>query len=135
MVEIFCLHDIPKSIISDQNPIFLSTFRKELYKLQGTTLKFNFAYHQESDDQTKVTNRSLKAYLRWFASNNPKIWFKYLHLVEYWFNMSYHSTIGMLVFWALYSRHLYLAAYMEGEMTLDTMETPLLRCHQLLYQF
>ena len=74
-VEIFRLHGFPKSIISNRDPIFMSSFWRELFKLQGTHLKFSSAYHPETDGQSEVVNRSLEVYLRCFASDNPRIWF------------------------------------------------------------
>lgn len=39
------LHGVPTAIISDRDPIFISTFWKELFKSMGTKLKLNTAYH------------------------------------------------------------------------------------------
>ena len=39
-VEICRLHGVPKSIVSNQDPLFLSHFWKELFKFQGTQLKY-----------------------------------------------------------------------------------------------
>lgn len=39
------LHGIPKSIISDRDPLFLSHFWSELFRLQGTQLKMSSSYH------------------------------------------------------------------------------------------
>jgi len=49
LANIFKLHGLPNSIVTDGDPTFTSTFWKELFKLQGTTLKFSSAYHPQTD--------------------------------------------------------------------------------------
>lgn len=102
--EICRLHGIPKSIFLDRDPFFLNAFWKELFRLQGTTLKHSTAYHPEMDGQIKVLNRSLETYLRCFTTDQTKCWFKFLHFVEFWYKSSLHSTIKMSSFEALYGR-------------------------------
>ncbi|KAK2381173.1 hypothetical protein QL285_068802 [Trifolium repens] len=42
--EVVRLHGIPLSIVSDRDPLFMSHFWRELFKLQGTTLKMSSSY-------------------------------------------------------------------------------------------
>lgn len=82
-MEIFKLHGIPKSIISNRDPLFMSSFWRSLFKAQGTTLKFSTAYHLETDGQTEVVNMCLETYLKCFVNDHPRKWFKFLHLAEF----------------------------------------------------
>lgn len=125
-MEIFCLHGCPKSIVSERDAIFMSSFWKELFKIQGTTLKFSSSYHPETAGQTEVVNRSLEIYMRYFVSDAPRSWVRFLHLAEYWYNTSHHSTIGMSHFQAMYGRTPpSLVDFTDGTTTLDSINTTL----------
>ncbi|KAL4558063.1 hypothetical protein LXL04_036259 [Taraxacum kok-saghyz] len=102
--EIIRLHGIPKTIISDQDPIFLSKFWQEIFKMQGSSLRFSSAYHPETDGQTEVVNRSLETYLCCFAADQPKTWSYWLPWAEFWHNTSYHSSTNTAPFEIVYGR-------------------------------
>jgi len=84
--------------------LFHNKFWTALFKAQGTQLKYSTAYHPETDSQTEVVNRTLELYLRYFVSDHPCCWYKFLHLAEFWHNSTYHSAIQMAPFQALYGR-------------------------------
>ncbi|KAL4581633.1 hypothetical protein LXL04_006159 [Taraxacum kok-saghyz] len=102
--DIYRFHGLPKSILSDRDPLFLSHFWIQLFKQLGTKIRHSSAYHPQTDGQTEVVNRCLESYLRAFACDEPKSWHRYLYLAEFWYNTSFHSAIAMTPFKVMYGR-------------------------------
>ena len=47
------LHGLPTTIVTDRDKIFVSAFRKELFKLYDIQLQLSTAYHPQMDGQTE----------------------------------------------------------------------------------
>jgi hypothetical protein len=104
MQHIVKLYGMPKSIVSDRDKVFTSKFWQHLFKMQGTTLAMSSAYHPQSDGQSEALNKCLEMYLRCLTFTNPHIWCKMLHLAQYWYNTSFHTSAAMTPFKALYGK-------------------------------
>ena len=96
--EIVCLHGVPRSIVSDRDVRFMSTFWKTLWHLMGTTLKFSIAFHPQTDGQMEVTNRSLGNLLRCLVQENSASWDELLLRAEFAYNASSHRVTGLSPF-------------------------------------
>ena len=100
--NIYKLHGLPAAIVSDRDRIFTSNFWRELFQSAGVNLHMSSAYHPQSDGQTERVNQCLETYLRCFVHACPSKWSSWLSAAEYWYNTSYHSSIGRSPFEALY---------------------------------
>ncbi|GJU45175.1 ty3-gypsy retrotransposon protein [Tanacetum coccineum] len=133
MHEIYRLHGLPKTIVSDRDPLFLSRFWKELFKLMGTKLVHSSAYHPQTDGQTEVVNRCLEMYLRAFVFDEPRTWARLLYLAEFCYNTSHHSSINMSPFTALYGRDVTsIHDYLPGSTTTGSIENSLLEHQRIM---
>ncbi|PKI77737.1 hypothetical protein CRG98_001861 [Punica granatum] len=102
MDGVFKLHGMPEMIVSDRDPVFLSGFWQEMFKLQGVGLATSSAYHPQSDGQSEIVNKCLETYLRCMTTDKPYTWVKWLPLAEWWYNTTYHIAIKITPFEALY---------------------------------
>ena len=96
------LHGIPKSIVSDRDPRFTSRVWKKIQSDLGTQLKSSLTFHPQTDGQSERTIRTIEDMLRACSLSWPEQWDKQLPLVEFAYNNSYHSSIKMAPFEALY---------------------------------
>jgi transposase InsO family protein len=76
--EIVRLHGIPQSIVSDRDPVFTSTFWKELMRLFGINLQMTTAFHPQSDGQAEAANKVITMYLRCLTGDRPRQWLRWL---------------------------------------------------------
>jgi transposase InsO family protein len=93
MINIYRLHGLPSAMVSDRDRIFTSQLWRELFRLAGVELRMSSAYHPQSDGQTERVNQCMETFLRCFANAVPSKWFDWLHLAEFWYNTSWHSSI------------------------------------------
>ncbi|GAU51985.1 hypothetical protein TSUD_417850, partial [Trifolium subterraneum] len=102
--QIIRLHGIPSSIVSDRDPKFTSRFWESLQEALGTKLRLSSAYHPQTDGQSERTIQSLEDLLRACVLEQGESWDSCLPLIEFTYNNSFHSSIGMAPSEALYGR-------------------------------
>ena len=104
MKEIVSRHGVPVSIVSDRDPRFTSNFWGSLQERMGTQLRLSMAYHPQTDGQSERTIQTLEDMLRAVVMDLKGSWDDHLPLVEFAYNNSYHASIGMPPYEALYGR-------------------------------
>lgn len=102
--EVVRLHGIPVSIVSDRDPLFTGEFWRNLQSALETTLNLSIACHSRNVGQTKRMNRIMENLLRACIMDSKGHWEQHLHLVEFTYNNSYQTTMGMTPFETSYGR-------------------------------
>ena len=100
--HIFPHHGIPSDITSDRGSQFISKFWQRYLQLLHIDSNLSTAYHPESDGQTENVNGVLVQYLRCYTSYEQDDWYDYLHLAEFAYNNSTHSSTLLTPFYANY---------------------------------
>ncbi|KAI3724632.1 hypothetical protein L2E82_36415 [Cichorium intybus] len=100
--EVICRHGFPASIVSDRDSRFTSHFWQSLQKQLGTKVLMSTAYHPQTDGQSERTIQTLEDMLRTCVIDFGGSWEDHLPLVEFAYNNSYHSSIQMAPYEALY---------------------------------
>ncbi|KAL0283299.1 UNVERIFIED_CONTAM: hypothetical protein Sangu_2898200 [Sesamum angustifolium] len=91
--NIYKLHWLLVSIVTDRDKIFTSKFWKELFTLSGGVLGYVLGLS---------STKFLENYLRCMCHQKPKKWAQWLTLAEFWFNTNFHIGLKAIPFQALY---------------------------------
>lgn len=91
------------TIVSDRDAIFTSKFWRALQKELGTKIHLSTTYHPQTDGQSERTIQNVEDMLRACVIDFNK-WNEHLPLVESTYNNSYHLSIKMPPYAALYGR-------------------------------
>nr|GEY87460.1 hypothetical protein [Tanacetum cinerariifolium] len=124
--QVYKLHGLPESTVSDRDKVFLSNFWKALFAELKVKLKLSTAYHPQTDGQTEVVNKSLGCYLRCMCGEKPNEWVKWLFLAEFWYNINYHTSTKTTLYEAVYwqTPHIYVP-YIPGDSRVEELDRTL----------
>jgi len=67
--NVWKLHRLPESIITDRGAQFTAGIMKELNQMLGIDTKLSTAYYPQTDGQTERMNQDLEQYLRMFIDH------------------------------------------------------------------
>jgi hypothetical protein len=119
--EIFHLHGVPNTIVSDRDAKFLSHFWRTLWFKLEKKLLFSTTCHPQTDGQTEVINHTLSTMLRAILKTNTKLWEECLPHIKFAYNRSIHSMIKVSPFQVFYGfnprAHIDLLLLPSSEMT------------------
>ncbi|CAN6552492.1 unnamed protein product [Malus baccata var. baccata] len=104
ITKIVKYYGVPVNIISDRDPRFTSKFWAAFQEALGTKLLYSTAYHPQTDGQSERTIQTLEDMLRSSVLQFGDSWHDRLDLMEFAYNNSFRSSIGMSPFKALYGR-------------------------------
>ncbi|GKB43444.1 putative nucleotidyltransferase, ribonuclease H [Tanacetum coccineum] len=100
--DVYRLHGLNSSIVSDRDTRLLSHFWRSLWKMVNTQLNFSSAYHPQTNGQTEVVNRSLGNLLRCLLGDHVKAWDQKLCQAEFAHNHDVNRSIGFSPFQVVY---------------------------------
>jgi hypothetical protein len=93
------------------------------------------AYHPQTNGQTERVNQCLETFLRCFMHSCPTKWSSWLPTAKFWYNTTFHSSVGRSPFEAMYGTHpriLGLVPPAAAESNLDTWLTERANMTQLI---
>jgi len=70
--NVWKLHGLLESVISDRGPQFVAGIMQELNKMLGIESKLSTAFHPQTDGQTERVNQELEQYLRMFVNHRQE---------------------------------------------------------------
>ena len=98
------LHGLLESMISDRGLQFVAGLTKKLNKMLGIETKLSIAYHLEIDRQMERTNQELEQYLRMYVNYRQNNWAEWLAMAEFAFNNKIHTATKSSPFQINYRR-------------------------------
>ena len=104
--NVWKLHGLPESVVSDRGPQFAAELTKELNRMLGIKMKLSTAFHPQMDGQMERMNQELEQYLWFFIEHRQKDWPEWLAAAEFAINNKVHTATKVSPFRANYGKEL-----------------------------
>jgi hypothetical protein len=103
--HVFSKRGLPKKIISDRGPQFVSKFIVDLYRLLGIQGNPSTAYHPQTDGQTERLNQEIELFLRIYVNYQQNDWAEWLAIATFNYNDKIHASTGQSPFFLNHGYH------------------------------
>jgi transposase InsO family protein len=103
--EVWKLHGLPKSIISDRDTKWTSEFWNGLCCLLRIKKRMPTSFYPQTDGQTEKVNQTLDTYLHRFINYDQDNWYSLLPLAEFAYNNFVIQAIQLIPFYTNYGFH------------------------------
>ena len=97
--NVYWLHDLLSSIVSNRDSQFISTMWKSLCKRLRITASLFTVYHSEINDQSKQVNQDVERELRIYCNYMQNDWVKWISLMKFSDNFNIFSITSMILFY------------------------------------
>jgi hypothetical protein len=104
MQTVFRHQGMPRVILSDNGPQFISEFWKQLFTLLGAGIRLTSTYHPQSNGGQEKFNKTLIEALRTYVSHRHDNWDECLLYFEFAYNNSVNPSTGMSPFILSYAQ-------------------------------
>ena len=104
--NVWKLHGLPESVVSDRGPQFVAELTKELNRMLEIKTKLSTAFHPQTNGQTEKMNQELEQYLQFFIEHRQKDWPEWLAAAEFVVNNKVYIATEVLPFMANYGKEL-----------------------------
>ena len=90
--NVWKLHGLPESVVSDRGLQFAAELTKELNRMLGIRTKLSTTFHPQTDGQTEQMNQELEQYLQFFIEYRQKDWPEWLAAAEFAVNNKVYTA-------------------------------------------
>ena len=104
------LHRLSESVVSDREPQFAKNLTKELNRMLRIKTRLLISFHSQINRQTEQMNQELEQYLRFFINYRQKDQLEWLTLAEFIVNNKVYLATKVSLFITNYSRELRMGA-------------------------
>ena len=102
--NVWKLHGLPESVVSDRGPQFVAELTKELNRMLVIKMKLSTVFHPQTDGQIEQMNQELEQYLQFFVDYRQKDWLEWLASAEFVVNNKTHTATKVSLFMANYGK-------------------------------